>query len=198
MDPEPPSATLPIADLLMPATWHRLELSEEGRAASIDRIVETTTKPGPDYDGARSQIRAELERAAELGKASGAVLAYVYWAAPAGKIASASLFVALVDAATSTAGERPAGPEELATALAARYRGEIGFLGAGPAARVRRRGRFPGPKPDGPEAEIVTWYVPHESGRRLAVLTFSTPNIGLADEFGEVFDALADTLRWMA
>ena len=40
--------------------------------------------------------------------------------------------------------------------------------------------------------------MPHESGLRLAVLTFSTPNVGLADEFGEVFDALADTLRWTA
>ena len=58
-------------------------------------------------------------------------------------------------------------------------------------------GRVPaeGESAAGPEAEIVTWYVPHESGRRLAVLTFSTPNVGLADEFGEVFDALADTLR---
>ncbi|HTC80073.1 MAG TPA: hypothetical protein VK848_00900, partial [Acidimicrobiia bacterium] len=66
--------------------------------------------------------------------------------------------------------------------------------------RVRRRGRVPAENGSGtgPEAEIVTWYVPHESGRRLAVLTFSTPNVGLAEEFGEVFDTVADTLRWTA
>lgn len=180
----------------MPATWHRLELSEGGREASIDEILEATTKPGSAYDDARSRMRVELEKAAEIGRASGAALAYVYWGAPDGKIASASLFVALVDAAPPPKGETSPGQAELAAALAARYRGEVGRLAVGPAARVRRRGRLPGRTPDGSEAEIVTWYVPHESGRRLAVLTFSTPNVGLADEFGEVFDALAGTLRW--
>jgi hypothetical protein len=198
VDIERPAATLPIANLLMPATWHRLELSEEGRAASIDGIVEAKTKPGPDYAGARSRIKRELERAAELGIHSGASLAYVYWAAPAGKVASASLFVALVDAAAPSEGEIPPGPAELASALAARYRGEVGLLSGGPAARVRRRGRLSVSKADVLEAEIVTWYVPHESGRRLAVLTFSTPNVELADEFGEIFDALANTVQWTA
>jgi hypothetical protein len=88
----------------------------------------------------------------------------------------------------------------MAEGLAARYGGEVSDLEAGPAARVRRRAQVPGGNGalTEPEAEIVTWYVPHESGRRIAVLTFSTPNVGLAEQFGGVFDAVAGTLRWTA
>jgi hypothetical protein len=42
----------------------------------------------------------------------------------------------------------------------------------------------------------VQWFALHETGRRLALLTFSTPNVGLAGEFGAVFDLIAATLRW--
>src|SRR5205085_8883725 len=89
-------------------------------------------------------------------------------------------------------------PRAVAETVAARYGGELVEISAGPAARVRRRGRIPTSGGPGLEAEIVTWYVPHESSRRIGVLTFSTPNVGLADEFAEAFDTLADTLRWTA
>jgi len=196
MQAEASCAALPSVELLMPATWNRLELGPDGRAASIDRIVELTMKQGPEFEEARDRMRTELETAAELGAASGATLAYTYWAAPSGKLASASLFVALVDG--GRASDSAPGSEDLPAAIAARYGGEVRALSAGRAARVRRRVRRPSDSGSGPEAEIVTWYVPHASGRRLAVLTFSTPNVGLADELGQVFDALADTLRWTA
>jgi hypothetical protein len=193
-----PGGGFASVELLTPATWNVLDLDPQTRAASIARLVDATTTPRPEFGEARAEIRAEFEKAAELGAASGASLAFVYWSAREGKLASAALFVVVVDAAPS---DRPA-PEStaLAEALAARYGGEVGQLAAGPAARVRRRGRIPGANGSqtGAEAEVVTWYVPHESGRRIAVLTFSTPNIGLADEFGEVFDTVADTLRWTA
>ena len=194
------NAGLPSVELLLPATWNRLDLAPATRLTSIARLVKRTTKAGPEFAEARTTMRAEFERAAEIGAASGASLAFVYWSAPEGKVASASLFVALVDATGRLEGHPAPGPRALADALAARYGGEVGELEAGPAARVRRRGRVPAENGSGtgPEAEIVTWYVPHESGRRLAVLTFSTPNVGLAEEFGEVFDTVADTLRWTA
>jgi nucleotide-binding universal stress UspA family protein len=194
-----PSARQPSVELLLPATWHRVDLDPETRAASIARLVKRTTRQGSEFANGRAQMRVEFERAAEIGVSSGATLAFVFWSVTDGKLASASLFVALIDA--SHAPEDGAmEPQALAEALAARYGGEATELDAGPAARVRRRRPVPEAwaGSTGKEAEIVTWYVPHESGRRLAVLTFSTPNVGLADEFGEVFDALADTLRWTA
>jgi hypothetical protein len=155
-------------------------------------------QPGAAFADARARMRAEFERAAEIGAASGAVLAFVYWSAWEGKLASASLFVALVDATVPPDDTAASEPGALVDALAARYGGEVRELADGPGTRVHSRGRVPMTTGAGPEAEIVSWYVPHHTGRRLAILTFSTPNIDLADEFGEVFDALADTLRWTA
>jgi len=83
--------------------------------------------------------------------------------------------------------------------LAARLDGEVRQLPVGPAVRVRRRRSVAvedGANPS--DVEIVQWYSLHETGRRLATMTFSTPNVGLADEFGEVFDLIAATLRWTA
>jgi hypothetical protein len=193
-----PDAGLPTVELLLPVTWNQLDLDPLTRTASIARLADRTMQFGAAFAEARARMRAEFETAAEIGAASGAVLAFVYWSVQEGKLASASLFVALVDATIPPDDPAASEPGALADALAARYGGEGRELAAGPGARVRRRGRVPAAADAGPEAEIVTWYVPHRSGRRLAILTFSTPNIDLADEFGEVFDALADTLRWTA
>ena len=128
-----PNAATPAVELLMPATWHRLELDPDLREASIQRIVEETTHRGPEFQAARERMRVELQQAAGLGAVNGATLAFVYWSAPAGKLASASLFVAVIDA--TKASPVPLRPEKLAAALAARYSGETGALTAGPAAR---------------------------------------------------------------
>jgi hypothetical protein len=193
-----PDAGLPTVELLLPVTWNPLDLDPETRTASIARLTDRTMQSGAAAANARARMRAEFERAAEIGAASGAVLAFVYWSVRDGKLASASLFVALVDATVPSEAPAASEPEALAGALAARYGGEVSELAGGPGARVQRRGRVPTAGSAGPEAEIVTWYAPHRSGRRLAILTFSTPNIDLADEFGEVFDSLADTMRWTA
>ena len=200
MAADTPAKALPAVELLLPATWNALDLAPETRGTSIRRLLDDTVRRIPPLAGEQTRMQAELQTAVEIAAASGAALAFVYWSAPEGKLASASLFVALVDA-NPPSQDRPAPePAVLAEALAARYGGEVGQLAAGPAARVQRQGHVSGPNGSktGPGAQIVTWYVPHESGRRLAVLTFSTPNVGLAQEFGEVFDALADTLRWTA
>ncbi|MDQ1491826.1 MAG: hypothetical protein QOJ23_4340, partial [Actinomycetota bacterium] len=131
-----PHAALPSIEILMPATWHPLDLDRETRAASIARLVAGTMEPGAAFAEARARMRAEFEKAAEIGAAAEAVLAFVYWSAPEGKVASASMFLALVDAAPP---ENQGVPEVrvLAEAIAARYAGDVVELGAGAAARVR-------------------------------------------------------------
>jgi hypothetical protein len=136
-----------------------------------------------------------LERAVETALAEGAVLGYVLLSTAGGKVATASLFVSLIDGA----GDVGDVPESAAAAgaLAARLGGEVRELPVGPAVRVRRRQSVPLDVGAGPsDVEIVQWYALNGSGRRLALLTFSTPNVGLADQFGEVFDLIAATLRW--
>src|SRR5438270_679241 len=91
-------AALPSVELLLPATWNRLDLDPRTRTASIARLADRTMQPGAAFAEARARMRAEFEKAAEIGAASGAVLAFVHWSATDGKLASASLFVALIDA----------------------------------------------------------------------------------------------------
>jgi hypothetical protein len=195
---------LPTVEILMPATWHELDLDPKTRVASIARLVERTTKPGPQFDQARRRARTELEGAARVGVAGGAVLAFIYWFADDAGIASASLYVSMVDPLASEGAQPPPDQRSVAAAIAELYGGELLELPVGPAARVRRRGQLSKAAPDAadrgaaPEAEILTWYVPHESAQRIAVLTFSTPNMEAADAFDEVFDAIASTVRWIA
>lgn len=188
------SATLTV---FVPSTWSVLDLDPGTSTGSIARLVEERIGGGPELWAERRQMMAGLERSIETAVAQGAVLGYVLLSTAGGKVAAASLFVSLI-AATGELGEVPE-PAAAAEGLAARLGGEVRELPVGPAVRMRRRRTVAVGDREGPsDVEIVQWYVLHETGRRLGLLTFSTPNVGLADEFGEVFDLIAATLRWTA
>lgn len=191
MTVEGPAAGTPAVELLMPGTWVPLDLDPATRVRTIARSLDPAAAPE-----ARRRAQALLEATTYQAAKAGAALAYLFSSVRAGKLAAASLLVSVVDAVPGAEATNP-GPAAIAAALAQRYGGEAGELTAGPAARVRRRRRVePGGGLPGGEAELVYWYVPHKTGRCLALLAFSTPNVDLADEFGEVFDAIAGTLRW--
>ena len=197
MAPEAESATAaPELGIFVPATWAVLDLGPSTRVGSIARLVDERIGGGPDLGPARQRMKAGLETAVEAAVAQGAVLGYVLLTSGGGKVATASLFVSLIGAVGDVGGEVP----ELAPAaegLAARLGGEARELPVGPAVRVRRRMSVAANGESRPsDVEIVQWYALHETGSRLALLTFSTPNVGLAEEFGEVFDLIAATLRW--
>jgi hypothetical protein len=197
MAPETGNATAtPSVTVLVPATWAVLDLDPRTRTGSIARLVEERIGGGPDLRSSRRRMMDGLEKAVDTAVTHGAVLGYVLLTSGGGKVAMASLFVSLVDAVgdVDAAGLEPAAGAE---GLAARLGGEMCDLPVGPAVRARRRQAVAvddGASPS--DVEIVQWYALHESGRRLALLTFSTPNVGLAGEFGEVFDLIAATLRW--
>lgn len=198
MVPETRVGTAPAVTVFVPATWSVLDLDSQTRTGSIARLVEERIGGGPDLSAARRRMMEQLERAVDTAVGQGAVLGYVLLTSGGGKVATASLFVSLVDALSDPGGQVPE-PAVAAEALAARLGGEVRELPVGPAVRARRRQSVAledGGTPS--DVEIVHWYALHESGRRLALLTFSTPNVGLAAEFGEVFDLIAATLRWTA
>jgi len=185
--------------LRTPAAWIDLELDPGKRAASIASVVERRA------EGDRERVRAMLEAAGADAAGQGAVFASLYSDTVAGKAVSASLVVAVVDAEPD---DEP-GPEPsesaalglaIAQGLAADFRdggadGQVRALDAGPAARVRSRQRIGDGERESP-VDVLQYFVPFPQGDRLAVLTFSTPNVGLADAFAEVFDAIAGTLQW--
>jgi hypothetical protein len=185
----------PTVMVFVPATWAVLDLDPRTRAGSIALMVEERVGGGPDLRPARRRMLDGLERAVDTAIAQGAVSGYVLLSTVGDKVATASLFVSLIDAAGDL-GEVPE-PAMAAEVLAARLDGEVRELPIGPAVRVRRSQPVAVEEDGSPsDVEIVQWYVLHDTGRRLALLTFSTPNVGLAAQFGEVFDLIAATLRW--
>jgi hypothetical protein len=188
---ESPEAGTPAVELLMPATWLPLDLEPATRVRNIAGLLDPAAPPD-----IRRRTQALLEATTYQAAKAGAALAYLFARVSGGKLAAASLLVSVVGAGPGAEETNP-GPGAVAAALAQRYGGETGDLPAGTGARVRRRQRVePAGGLPGGEAELVYWYVPHPTGRCIAVLAFSTPNVDLGDEFGEVFDAIAATLRW--
>lgn len=191
MTVEAPEAGTPAVEMLVPATWLPLDLHPATRVRNIAGLLDPAAPPE-----ARRRAQVLLEATTYHAAKAGAALAYLFARVTEGGLASASLLVSVVGA-TAGAEETNPVPAAIAGALAERYGGEAAELPAGPAARVRRRQRVEpeGGLPGG-EAELVYWYVPHETGQCVAILAFSTPNVELGDEFGEAFDAIAGTLRW--
>jgi hypothetical protein len=77
-------------------------------------------------------------------------------------------------------------------------RSEIVELPAGPAVRLRRRtdSGLAGTTGQTVPAAETQYFVPIPATDRLLVLTFATPNVGFHAEFDELFDRMAETLRW--
>lgn len=197
---------VPSIRLRTPAAWVDLDLDPTTRAASIAAMVEEKAA------GDRERIRAMLDSAAGDAAGEGAVFASLFSDTVAGKAVSASLVVSVVDADSDEAagGVGPglsADTAELqeirlaiAEDLAADFHeggaeSELRALEAGPAARVRSRIAVEDDQ-EPTTVDLVQYFVPFPNGDRLAVLSFSTPNVSLADAFGEVFDAIASTLQW--
>jgi hypothetical protein len=187
--------------LRTPAAWVDLDLDPVTRSGSIARVVEERGGADPEA------LTAMLEAAAGDAARQGGVFASLFSDAIGGKAVSASLVVSVADADPDIDSETDparAGGIRVAIAedLAAEFGGngadaQVRSLEAGPAARVRCRlpveevGRTT-------EVDSLQYFVPFPNADRLAVLTFSTPNLGLADAFAEVFDAIAATLQWQS
>lgn len=189
----------PSVEVFVPGTWRALDLDPATRGESIRRLVaETGQGSSAELADARRLMQARLERVAQEAAGAGASFGFVFSTVANEKLASASLIVALIDAADGGDGSAPPSAQAIAEGLQLRLGGDVGDLTAGPALRVRRHQAVHDWIEHPSEVEVVQWHVPHEGGRRLAILTFSTPNVELADQFGEVFDAIAGSLRWTA
>jgi hypothetical protein len=193
----PPKQAGATIGLRTPAAWFDLDLDPATRGASIDRVLAERAV------GSAEGLRASLEAAAEQAIGQGAVFASLFSDTLDGKAVSASLVVSVIDAVPDPA-SAPAAPAAIAEELVEEFLDDgataaVRNLDAGPAARLRRRlpvGGATGPSGLPEEVDTVQYFVPFPDADRLAVLTFSTPNVGLADAFAEVFDAVASTLQW--
>lgn len=190
--------------LIVPPAWFDLDLDPATRRASIDRMLAERAAGAAEMPFV-ADLAVLLERQAAEAHERGAVRAAMFSEELGGERVSAALVVVVVEGrgdTCATAGSDAGGRVALAWGLAEVLGGEgtteLCSLGAGPAVRVRRRATNELPGGGQVPVESVQYFVPFPDGRDLVLLSFSTPSLGLADAFAEVFDAMAGTLSWNA
>lgn len=201
-----PEASLGLR-LKTPGPWMDLDLRPGSVGAAIQQVIAKREREKAP------ELTALLETAAQDATLRGGLFASLFSEALAGQAVSASLIVSVVDADSEIESALDSADEgalrlALVQGLTAELSGDgidtqVRVLEAGPAARVRTRLPVDGsPRAPGTahatEVDSLQYFVPFPDGNRLAVLSFSTPNVALADAFAEVFDAIAGTLRWQS
>jgi hypothetical protein len=200
----------PTIELVTPASWRVVDLDPATSEQSAIRLVGETLGSEPGAAAARKLMLGLLRDVTTDAAEREAVLVALYSSTADGIPVGASLVASILQAMLGPEGELPSDGEAMADGMqvvVGAGMGERRDLPGGPALRLRRRQAAlgdPGGRTAGGEeawsleVENVQWFVLHPSGRQLALLSFSTPNLALADAFGEVFDAIAWTLRWTA
>lgn len=191
----------PTADfkLSLPVAWVELDLNPATRAQTIAGIVADRAGAGEQLGLSRAQLGELLESLAAQAEAKNGVYAAFYSDVMEGAPVSASLIVSIVP---GSGGPPPPGTDPMSVAQVLRKMfpadidTELRELGAGPAVRVRRRLEAPVSGAGNVAIENLQYVVVLPDLTRLAVLDFSTPTVGLADPFVELFDAIAGTLAW--
>jgi hypothetical protein len=185
--------------LSLPVSWAELDLNPATRTEAISKIVAERGEAGTQLGLSRGQLTDLLESLAVQAQAKNGVYAAFYSDVMEGAPVSASLVVSVVPA---SGGAPPEGtdPVDVARVLRQMFPAEVDTelreLGAGPAVRVRRRFEAPIGGLEKVGIENLQYVVVLPDLVRLALLDFSTPTIGLADPFVELFDAIAATLTW--
>jgi hypothetical protein len=184
-----------------------LDLDPATRQENIARVVSERAEMATETAHLGAELATMLERAAGEAQSQGGVFAAVYSTVSEGRPVGASVVVSLIPGRRPLDASLSGDPRRvLAEGLRERYAGpdtdtSVVDLPPGPAARVRRRLRMEvplgaGQPAAGAEVEQVQFFVPLPSASHIALLTFSTPNVGLAEPFNQLFEAIAGTLTW--
>lgn len=184
-----------------PANWFDLDLEPTTSEASIERLVRLRAGDGPEQAEARRQLADLLRRATTDAAAQGAVFASLLSDVIEGRPLAASLVVSVTPAPEEGDGNLQVLVERLRRSTGSEggmARVEVVDLPAGAAVRLRRQmlAEADGAGAEGAVVETVQYFVPVPATASLLVLTFSTPNLPLAEAFVELFDTMAQTLHW--
>jgi len=196
-------ATTEVQDfrLAVPANWLTVDLDARTSRRSIARLVEERAGSHPETAESRRQLTQMLQTAAEDAIEQGAVYAAILSTVIAERPVSASLIC------TVTTSPEPVEVDQVASELRRPHTSpsvplevEVVDLPVGRAVRTRGRriGEMPAPVLRRVEVESLQYFVPVPGAKRLLLLSFSTPNLPIADALVELFDAIAATLRWEA
>jgi hypothetical protein len=185
--------------LSVPVAWVELDLNPATRARTIGDIVAERGGAGQQLGLSPGQLTDLLENLAGQARAQNGVYAAFYSDVMEGAPVSASLIVSILP---GSGGAPPPGTDPMSVArvlqqmFPADADVQLRELAAGPAIRVRRQLEAPIADAGTLAVENVQYVVVFPDLMQLALLDFSTPTIGLADAFVELFDAIAETLAW--
>jgi hypothetical protein len=187
-----------------PDTWFDLDLDPKTSARSIAWLVEERAGRNGKQVPTRWQLTAMLEKATADARSHGAIFASVFSDVIEHRPVAALLIISLANdhAVVAGAGEtraqaiagvlgRPGGPADGAEI-------RVVELPAGWAVRSRYRAAV---DPEGlegypVEVENLQYFTLIPSTTNLLLLSFATPNVGVADAMVELFDGVAESMRW--
>ena len=189
--------------LAVPADWTRLDVAEIRKKGHAGLPRKFAGSAAHWTDPVMDQFRSKLTEVVSTSVKFGAIEVYLYSRAIESKVMAASLIVTIAPAETRILCE----DLEL-LAFQIRATASIGpdhpmpncsivELGAGQALMVESRRTVRNDGTDLPTLE-VQYHVPIPHVQGFLLLSFSTPNVSLAVPMGELFDAVARTLRWVA
>jgi hypothetical protein len=187
-----------------PVTWFDFDLDPETSRRSIIQFVEERAGRSPDREQIRRELQGWLEQATADARSQGAVFASVLADTVERQPVGACLIASLARDDGPGLGDDRARVEALAGRLA-RLGGPLAGipigvreLPAGSAVRSRRRATIDSLAFDGHpvEVESLQYFVLIPGTTDVLLLSFSTPNLGLADAMVELFDATAESLQW--
>lgn len=196
--------------LATPANWMHLDLSGNAMA-SARRLVDDLVAGEKNVDEKlKLQFIGQLQSSVRKAREQGGVL-MAFWSLGLG--GEYNIGASVIGAVAGLGPEVPVGPDgeialedAVAAVSADQAAGEgnngstivdsmLTELPAGEAVRVHKR-QVAEAMASRHESDVIQYFVRVPGERRLVVLTFSTPNLDLAEAMRELFDAMALTLRW--
>jgi hypothetical protein len=188
--------------LATPASWFELDLDPKTSRTSIVRLVKERSGIDRLQGGAPRQVANMLHRAAREARTNGAVLASMYSEALEGRPVSASLIASVAPLQDARKGQEGPDLEALKQRLSralgqneSLQEASVVELRAGRAIRMSKRTITEAFERQ-VTSEVVQYWVPVPGHPQVVALTFSTPNLGLSEPFGELFTTIAESLRW--
>jgi hypothetical protein len=185
----------------VPSDWVPIELVGIGLdSAAVADLQSRLSDAHPRSKPVEAELARMFQEVARAASRNGVLEAYLYSRAVGDRMAVASLTIA---AATP---EHPREHDDLGL-LALRLRSEVdpeqprpdisvAETLAGEALRSERRRVITTENGDSLESHEVQYFAPIPGDKRVLVLTFTTPNVGAARPFTNLFDAIAEGLQW--
>ena len=200
-----PAASAPTGFRLpTPGNWFDLDLDPRTRNQSIAAMVDAHVAQSPAAADNRQVLVRLLRRTAREAAQGGMIFASLMSEVAEGVPVSASATVTLRTATTSSGGASISDPADIARYLRDRggaggQRAELRVVDIPAGRAVRLQGMQEGDVSgvaSGVVTLVVQYFLPVPGTESLAVLTFTTPTLALAEPFAGLFDAMAENFSF--